>query len=269
LRDRVGKTQQAAADAIGKARTKIVALEDGSATASTEDLLALLDCYHVGGAERQTVLDLGAQARKRQKRRVYVDALPDAYDRFADLEANASMISSFQSGIIPGSLQSPEYARAVIDEGDGIWWDSSGVEGEDRLNFRLRRQERLWNSAEPKELRYVLTEDALQANMGQPEIIRGQRLHLLVLLEKRKDLDIRVLPNGVYGNPVRGGGLVIFEFGVGVQPVGYSPAVCGPSTYYDQPTDIAALQRAFDRIWELSLSKHESKRFIVEMVKET
>jgi hypothetical protein len=258
-----------AADAVGKARSRIAGLEDGTATASTEDLVALLDCYSVRGLDRRTVLNLGEQARKRQKRRVYVDTLPDAYDRFADLEATASKISTYESGIIPGSLQSPEYARAVIAEGDGIWWEVFAVDGEDRLNFRLRRQEQLWNSTGPKELRYVLTEDALHANMGAPEIMRGQWLHLLVLLEKRKDLDIRVLPNGVYGNPVRGGGVVIFEFGDGMGPVGYSPIVSGPSTYYDDSADVAGLRRAFDRIWELSLSPRESKRLIAELVKET
>jgi DNA-binding XRE family transcriptional regulator len=262
LRNRVGKTQQAAADSIGKARTKIVALEDGSGTATTEDLRALLDCYGVRGAERKTVLDLGAQARKRQKHRVYVDTLPDAYDRFADLEASASEISSYESGIIPGPLQSAEYARAVIEECEGIWWEDARPEGENRLNFRLHRLETLWNSDKPKQSRYVVTEDALHANLGRPEIMRGQLRHLLSLLYRREDLAIRVLPNGVYGNPARGGGLVIFDFGDRAAPVGYSPAVFGPSTYYDEPVDVAALRRAFDRIWELSLSERESRQLI-------
>ncbi|MBP2325467.1 transcriptional regulator with XRE-family HTH domain [Kibdelosporangium banguiense] len=265
LRERAGRTQHEAAAAIGKARTKIVVLEEGVSTATDDDLVALLNCFGVRGPERKTVLELGAQARKRQKRRVYVDTLPDAYDRFADMEANATEISCYESGIIPGPLQSAEYARAVIEECDGIWWEKSKPEGENRLNFRLRRLETLWGSTEPKQLRYVLTEDALHANMGQPEVMRGQLRHLLSLLYRRDDLAIRMLPNHAYGNPARGGGLTIFGFGDRAAPVGYSPAVYGSSTYYDEPADVAALRRAFDRIWELSLSERESKRLITEL----
>ncbi|MET0237202.1 MAG: Scr1 family TA system antitoxin-like transcriptional regulator [Kibdelosporangium sp.] len=43
----------------------------------------------------------------------------------------------------------------------------------------------------------------------RPEIMRGQLRHLLSLLYRRADLAIRVLPNGVYGNPARGGGFAI------------------------------------------------------------
>nr|WP_042185234.1 helix-turn-helix transcriptional regulator [Kibdelosporangium sp. MJ126-NF4]CEL16636.1 Putative DNA-binding protein [Kibdelosporangium sp. MJ126-NF4]CTQ89012.1 Putative DNA-binding protein [Kibdelosporangium sp. MJ126-NF4] len=265
LREQAGRTQDVAAVAIGKARTKIVAVEDGTSTASTEDLDALLDCYGVHGAERQTVLELGVQARKRAQRRAYVDTLPDAYDRFADLEAKATEISWYESGIIPGPLQSVEYARAVLEEGDGVWWEKGNPEGEDRLKFRLRRLEKMWNSAEPKKLRYVVAKEALHANMGQPDIMRGQLRHMLSLLYRREDLAIRVLPNDVYGNPARGKGLLIFGFGDGTAPLGWSSAVHGPSTYYDELSDIAALRRAFERIWELSLSVRDSKRLITEL----
>jgi transcriptional regulator with XRE-family HTH domain len=265
LREQAGRTQQAVAEAIGKARTKIVALEDGATTASTEDLEALLDCYGVRGAERRVVLDLGAQARKRPQRRAHVDMLSGADSRFADLEATATEISGYEFGIVPGPLQSPEYVRAVFEEGAGIWQGKGKSEAEDRLDFRLRRLEKLWSSTEPKQLRYVVTEGSLHANMGRPEVMRGQLRHMLSLLYGRADLDIRVLPDDTYGNPARGSNLTIFGFGDRMTPVGYSSAVLGPSKYYDEPEDLALLQLAFDRIWELSLNERESRRLITEL----
>jgi len=79
LRDAAGKTQSVAAEAIGKARSRVVQLEDGTATATEADLTTLLDLYGVTNAtERTTVIDLGAQTRKRERRGPHYDELPDS-----------------------------------------------------------------------------------------------------------------------------------------------------------------------------------------------
>ncbi|RZS43348.1 helix-turn-helix protein [Herbihabitans rhizosphaerae] len=268
LRDEAGKTQQAAADAVGKVRSRIIELEDGKATISQEDLAKLLDCYDVTGEERSTVLELGAQARHRQKRRVYVDHLPDAYQRFADLEASATEINWFETGIIPGLLQSPLYMKAILAECEGVWWEPSTQEGEDRLAFRIERQRRLLDPPDQRIVRIVVTEDALRANMGSTEAMREQLRHILALFKENRDLTVRVLPNDTYGNPVRGTGLWYFGFGDRATPVGYSPAVPGPAIYYDDEADTTAMSRAFYRVWELALSRVESRRFIERVEKE-
>jgi len=83
------------------------------------------------------------------------------------------------------------------------------------------------------------------------------------------DLTIRVLGNDVYGNPARGNGLLIFGFGDRGAPIGYAEAVPGPSTYYDDQKDTAAMLRAFYRVWELALSRMESRRLIERILEET
>lgn len=268
LRDQAGEPQQVAAEAIGKSRTRIVQLEEGIGTASREMLEALLDCYGVTGEERTTVLELGAVARKRQKRRVYVDQLPDAYQRFADLEANASEINWYETGIIPGLLQSPSYLRAIFADGSGVWWDPSSAEVEDRINYRIERQNRVLGSSGERLLRFVITEDALRANMGSPEIMREQLRHILTLLDEHPDLTVRVLPNNVSGNPARGAGLLIFGFGGRGQPVAYSPSVIGPSPYYHEEADVTAVLRGFYRIWELAVARAESRLLIKSFIEE-
>lgn len=268
LRDQAGEPQQVAADLLGKTRTRIVQLEDGTATVSQEELVKLLDCFGVTGDERETVLELGAQARRRQKRRVYVDHLPDAYQRFADLEVSASEINWFETGIIPGLLQSPSYMRAILAEGEGVWWDEDDAQGHDRLAYRIERQARLLDADERRIMRFVITEDSLRANMGSPDVMREQISHLLTLLDAHPDLTIRVLRNDAYPNPARGGGLWIFGFGERAAPVAYSPAVGGPSAYYDDEGDTSRMLQAFYRIWELALSRRESRRVIEGIAKE-
>ncbi|GAA3006561.1 helix-turn-helix domain-containing protein [Actinokineospora diospyrosa] len=268
LRERTGMTQQASAEVLGKVRSRIVQLEDGSATASMEDLDKLLDCYNVTGDERTTVVELGQQARRRQKRRVHVDNLPDAYRRFADLEASASEINCFETGVIPGLLQSEGYIQALLAEADGVLWSADDSQGEDRSVYRLDRQSRLLGEGDRRIMRFVVTEDALRANMGAPEVMREQLTHLLALIDKMPDLNIRVLQADSYGNPLRGSGLTIFGFGERGTPIGYSSPVFGPSTYYDGEPEATAMLRAFYRSWEAALSREASRRLIQHIAKE-
>lgn len=262
LREAAGKSQQAAAEWIGKARSQLVEMEDGRGTLAADKLENLLDFYGVGGAERTTVVELGALARARQKRRAYTDLLPGSFQRFADLEGSATEIHCYEFGIIPGLLQSLGYVRAMIDDGDGVWWQPSHAELSERIAFRLDRQEKIFGAAEPKTLRFVLTEDALTGAVGGPDVMREQRRHLLKLLADNDNLTIQVLRSDTYGNPARGGGLMILGFGDRGAPVGFAPAVFGPSTYFDQESDTTALLRGFHRLQELALAPDESVQLI-------
>lgn len=269
LREQAGKSQQQAAEVIGKARTRIGELEDGRFTLTVDHLTALLDLYGVSGEERQTVLELGVHARARQKkRRAYTDLLPGSFQRFADLEASATEINTYEFGIVPGLLQSLGYIRATIDDGDGIWWTPSNREREERITFRLDRQERVFEAVEPKALRFVMTEDVLRGGVGGPEVMREQRRHILKLLETQPNLTLRILPSETCGNPARGSGLTVLGFGGKGAPVGFSTVVFGPSTYFDQEPDTTALLRAFERIMELALDQKDSTRLIHRIDKE-
>ncbi|WP_158887783.1 helix-turn-helix domain-containing protein [Amycolatopsis anabasis] len=268
LRERAGKTQQAAANAIGKVRSRVVQLEEGTATASQGDLTKLLDFYRVTDeAERQTVLDFGVQTRKRQRRGPHHDLLPDAYQRFADLEASASEINSAEPGIIPGLLQSPSYVRALFAEAEGVLWEHGAKEAAERLEFRLNRQNRIWDAPNQPIMRFVISEDAVRANMG-PGVMREQMEHILSLLNERPMLTVRILRTDTYGNPIRGGGFQVFDFGSRGRPIGLATNSFGPSTYFDDVNEVAQMLRAFHRIWELSLSREETRNLIEHIAKE-
>jgi transcriptional regulator with XRE-family HTH domain len=268
LRTQAGLPQHVAADHIRKARSRMAELEDGRTTVSVEELESLLDLYEVTGDERRTVLELGALAKARQKKRAHTDLLPGSFQRFADLEATASEISCYESGIVPGLLQSPEYLRAVMTASDGVWWAPSFAELHERTEFRAERQARVLDADEPKELRFVLTEDALRGAVGSPEVMREQRRHILNLLENKRNLTVRVLRRETYGNPAPSGGITVFGFGDRGVPVGFSSVVYGPSTYFDDESDTASLFKAFQRLEELAADPEESARLICQIDEE-
>jgi transcriptional regulator with XRE-family HTH domain len=266
LRAQVGVSQQVVADAINRSRSRIVEVEEGTGSLSVEDLANLLDYFQVSGDERETMVALGVQARRRRRRQPYVDALPNSYQRFADLEASASRIDIIEPGLIPGLLQTQDYMRAIIEEGDGILWAAQDTVREDRIAFRMDRQAAFFALAQPPELRIVLTEESLRADLGQPDIMRPQLEHIIGL--SRPGLAVRAVRHNVRGNPLRGRALVLFGFEDRVPVVGYSEAVLGPSSYYDDEAHTAALGRAFDRVWGLALTESDTKRFVRKVLEE-
>jgi transcriptional regulator with XRE-family HTH domain len=263
LREGAGVTQEAAAASLGKVRSRVIALEDGTATATEDDLVALMDCYGMySSAERGTLLALGEHARLRQKRRSRADVMPDAYQRLADLEAGAEEIHCFEAGVIPVLLQSEPYRRAVVAEGEGVWWDAGAEEAEAQVVFRRRRQDRVFGATEPRTLRFVIAEDALRANLGRRDVMVSQLDLLLALISGRRDLAVRVLRGDVHGNPARGANLLVLRFGDRGASVAYSAAALGAPVHYDDPADVGAASRAFERVWGLASSRRETRSLI-------
>ncbi|RCW40033.1 helix-turn-helix protein [Halopolyspora algeriensis] len=268
LRTSADKSRQEAADVLGKVRSRIAELEEGKSTVSSDDLAALLDLYGVTGEERETVLALAAEARKRQPRRPYTDVLPRAYQRFADLEASAGEINSYEPSIIPGLLQSPGYIRAVVNDWDGILPKSSEAEFEDRVTFRMERQARTLGTDGPQNIRIVVTDEALRSMPGSPELKKEQLDHVLSLMRRQNGPSVQVLPRQATITPALGGGFTVFGFMGESAPVAFSSVLYGPSVYLDGEADTEALSRLFERIRELAMSPADSTVWVERLLEE-
>jgi transcriptional regulator with XRE-family HTH domain len=264
LREQAGMSQQEAADRIGKARPRMVELEDGRGVISHADLESLLDLYGVAADERAAVLEMGVLARQRPKRRSTSHLPPGEFQRFADMEADALEADYYEFVLVPGMLQSPSYMRALFHDANGVWWDASATELEERLAFRVGRQKRVLESAEPPIMRFVFPDRALLEGFDE-QVLQEQRRHILDLIARFENLTVRIFPSGRPGHPARGGGFALFRFGAHGPPVGFPAASYGPSPFYDQEEHTSIMLRAFERVQELALSSEESERFIREI----
>ncbi|WP_418154778.1 helix-turn-helix domain-containing protein [Actinoalloteichus caeruleus] len=263
LREQAGKSQLDAGQHIGKDDSRISKIEDGLATLSADHLDRLLDLYGVTGDDKDTIIAVGAEARKRQPRRAYIDLLPGSFQRFADLEAAATKIHCYESGVIPGLLQSPRYVNALFAAADSVWWEPSDAIRQNRANFRFRRQETTWRAKKDKGLHFVVGEAAVDDLTGDIEVMREQLQHLLDVAERRPNATIQLLPRTAADNPARGGGLTVLEFGSSVPRIGFASVVHGPSTYYDDGEDTTAMLRTFQRLCDLSLTPGDTKKAVI------
>ncbi len=118
--------------------------------------------------------------------------LPTWFQAYAEMEAKATYISTYQSQLVYGLLQTPEYARAVLS-----------VENPGRLEelvaARMERQ-RILEREHPPVLCVVLDEAVLYREIGGAEVMRNQLAHLLGFLD-HPWIQVQVLPFHVGQHP--------------------------------------------------------------------
>lgn len=127
---------------------------------------------------------------------VYREAYPDWSQAFIAYSARAAVIREYSSHAVPGLLQTPEYARALLSMGHSLR-DAEHLE--ERVAARLERQNRLTGPDRP-ELCIILDEAVLRRPVGGSAVMRGQLTKLLRMAEE-PDITIQVLPfdQGAHG----------------------------------------------------------------------
>lgn len=111
--------------------------------------------------------------------------LPTWFQPYAEMEAKATYISTYQAQLVHGLLQTEDYARAVLGA-----WKTEGVDAQ--VAARMDRQ-RILDRPTPPLLWVVLAEAVLHQEIGGPEVMRAQLAHLLGL-QKRDWVKIQILP---------------------------------------------------------------------------
>ncbi|XQE83881.1 helix-turn-helix domain-containing protein [Streptomyces microflavus] len=127
---------------------------------------------------------------------VYREAYPDWSQAFIAYSARAAVIREYSSHAVPGLLQAPEYARALLSMGHSLR-DAEHLE--ERVAARLDRQVRLTGPDRP-ELWIILDEAVLRRPVGGSAVMRGQ-LEKLLRMAEEPNITVQVLPfdQGAHG----------------------------------------------------------------------
>ncbi|RDI64349.1 helix-turn-helix domain-containing protein [Nocardia pseudobrasiliensis] len=147
------------------------------------DIEALCRIYEFDAEKTAAMLALAAQGNELSWWREYSDILPRSFEFFVGLEASADRIITYESEVIPGLLQSPAYASALIH---AVFPDDSADEHARRVQLRMRRQARIKRKYTPVKVDALLRESVLRGMVGGPRVMSGALKHLA---------DIGTLPN--------------------------------------------------------------------------
>jgi transcriptional regulator with XRE-family HTH domain len=257
-RDAAGLTQEQVAAAMDWSLSKLIRIEAGSVSISTNDVKALLGHYRMTDQQQiNELVELARVSRRRTWWSQYKDTLPSAYASYIGLETEASGLSFFQSTGVPGLLQTPAYARAAVTAASttvAATIDSDEIEV--RHAIRMRRQQEVLDRPDRPDIDVVLDEAALHRQTGGPELLREQLLHLADV-GRLPRVTIQVLPFTV-GDYAPQGPFVILHFpDEDDSDVVYLEGVLAQDVL-DRPADVAAYRQTFERMREMSLDPHES-----------
>jgi transcriptional regulator with XRE-family HTH domain len=183
--------------------------------------------------------------------------LPTWFQAYAEMEARAAYISTYQCQLVHGLLQTEAYARAVL-----------GVDHTDRLDemvaARTERQ-RILKREQPPVLYAVLDEAVLHRQIGGREVMREQLAHLLGLLG-RPWTQLQVLPYSAGEHAGMMGSFNLLRFGDDPD-IHYSESYdCGHMTA--NPQVIRERSLGYSRLQAEALSPRESASLIARLMEE-
>jgi transcriptional regulator with XRE-family HTH domain len=253
LRTNRGWTVEQVAERLQFSPSKVSRLENGFRGVSARDIKDICDLYDVQDEQRRQLTDLAAEG----KQRAWWQSRELPYSTYVGLEADAATISDFGLGLIPGLLQTEDYARAVLT---AIYPRLTADVMEQRLAGRLERQRAL-TSAQPPGFEAVLDEGVLHRVGGSPSVMRAQLAHLLTASEL-PNVRIWVLPFEAGLLPVPNNKFIVLSFREPTVPgVVFIEGLTG-DLYLGPADGLAEYQEAFSAMRAMAATPSHSRDII-------
>ena len=200
-REAADKSQREVATAMDWSISKVIRIETSAVNISTNDLRALLNFYDVDPDRIETLVGVAKAAREAPKWSLYRDVASPEYISFLGYESSAAIIRNFEPLLVPGLLQTEEYAREVLNvieepikRGD----NTPETKIDALVDLRMQRQE-LLSRDQPPELHFIMDEAVIRRMVGGPDLMRGQ-LRRLRELADAPNVTMRIVPftYGIY-----------------------------------------------------------------------
>ncbi|MFE4974302.1 helix-turn-helix domain-containing protein [Kitasatospora sp. NPDC056651] len=260
LRERTGRQAKTVADELGFSATKVSRIESGQTTLKESDVRAMLELYGVSDAvELRQFISLTRRSTQRGWWHDYADTLPDWFQTYVGLEADAARIRGYEVELVPGLLQTADYARAMFRVSPvGL----SVPEVERRVGLRIQRQEVFHRPIAP-DVEVVLNESAFRRPVGGPEVMLSQVEHLIELAHKPR-ITIRILPFSLGSHPAMSSAFHILSFADVPGDIVYVEALTS-SLYLEKAEDIAHHELVFEQLTDAAMSPDESRAWMQEL----
>jgi transcriptional regulator with XRE-family HTH domain len=251
------RTLAEVAGRLGWSESKLSRIETGKLGISKVDLARLVDVYATSDQTRVRLDALRSRPRRPDWWEPYTDALTDPYEAYIAREAQATTISVYEAQIVPGLLQSTDYAHAVI-RADSTLQDPESIN--QRVQVRMARQAVLAREPRPT-FHAVIDEAVLSRPIGGVDLFRQQMLSLAGAAE-RANLTLQVLPFAVGAHRALAGSFTILEFADGIEPpLVYSEGLTGGVLRAD-PDEVRSYRESFAAVSALALSPEASVELI-------
>ncbi len=244
--------------------SKLSRIENAHTTPDPSDVQKLLLLYGVEESYAGQLFALAQEAARKGWWEAYGDVLPDTYAAYIGLEAEATGVLDWASEVVPGLLQTEDYARAVIQTHMRTTRTIPPGEVERRVQARMARQQILERDP-PFDLRAVLCESVLLRRIGNDAVMKSQLDRLLNFVEY-PNVALRILPLSA-PHPIGTGGFILLKFGqvhdVGYHDIVYLEHLAG-AMYLEDERDTYQYHLAFESLSAYSLDAAASRDMIAK-----
>jgi hypothetical protein len=250
-------TQQQVAAAMEWSPSKLIRMEGGGSSIAKVDLDALLTAYGVTSeSHRDRLHTLNRGAKEVGWWAAYKDDVSTDYLTYVGYEAGAAFIRQFQIGVIPGLLQTAEYAE-IVTSGAAVKPELVGT----LVRLRMQRQSELAQRSAPPRLYFVLDEGVIRRHVGikrDKAIMPNQLCSIADRAERDHLVTVRVIPFETGAHPGLIDPFTLFEFEAGLSDVLVLEANRAAVMISGDDPEVAKCAEDFEELLEDALSAEES-----------
>jgi transcriptional regulator with XRE-family HTH domain len=257
LRESAEYTIEQVAARLEVSDSKISRIENGQVGATPRDVRDMAALYGVTGQRMENLMQLARETREKPWWHEYSDLRLD----YAAYEAEASSILIYSPTILPGLLQTADYARAILR---AIRFDLPREKIERLVEFRMRRQG-LLTDPNPPSLWAVIDEAVLCRMIGGPRVMH-QQLKSLIETASLPNVTLQVLPFSGGAHAGLDGPFYIIRF---LEPTDRDMIYfehTGREHYLDDPETIKLHLSLFDHIRAAALKPDDSIKRLIDRV---
>jgi len=257
-------TQEQVATAMDWSLSKLIRIENGTVGISTNDLKAILAHYKITDDERTAeMLALSRGSRERSWWSAYRDASPRLI-QLIEYESASFIIRNFQPMLIPGLLQTEEYAAAMIRNLDPQVSDQVVKLA---VEMRMKRQQLLRQPESPL-MFFIMDEAAVRRLVGGQQAMRRQIQRLLDESDKAT-VTVEIVPFSAGAHPGMQGPFMLFEFPDAADDDALYLEGPGESRWNrDDPEEILSFRERFEVLRGLSPGPQGSRDLLSRLLGE-
>lgn len=258
IRERAKLGSLEVAEQLGWDRSKVSRVENARVYVTPADVEAMLDLYGVDTPTKSSLLTLAKDAGKRGWWTAYGDVFGSSY---VDMEDLAVEIDDWETYVVPGLLQTPEYARKLLRAG---FPDAPDEEIDRRLRARMARKP-LLHREKPPTLHAVLDESVLRRAQRDGDVFAGQ---VRALLEAPSNVIVQVLPFAAGWTPGIDGPCVVLKFDKQLSPPKAYVDSAGGDVYVESVEGVQRCTFVFEAVSKAALSPEETAKWLGRLLKE-
>ncbi|GGQ61648.1 helix-turn-helix domain-containing protein [Streptomyces asoensis] len=262
LRELKGMTAEEVAERLLVSQSKISRLENGRRSISQRDVRDLCGVYEV---EDQRMVDSLMEMAKDSRQQGWWHAFGDVpYSVYIGLETDAASLRVYDPQVVPGLLQTRQYAEALIS---GALPEAPPADIDKRIQVRLRRQERISTTDNPLRLWAVLDEAALRREVGNRQVMIEQ-LDYLLEMSQLPHVTVQLIPFTMGAHPGVSGQYAILEFpDAADSSVVYIEGVTS-DLYLEKPQDVQKYSVMYEHLRAQALNADQTREFIAKVAKD-